>query len=535
MKTIYITLITISAGFLSCVDLVEEPKAEILATGFFRNLSDLETANAGMYRRIINNANPWEVALTSTRFRAAFCAADDFTSRAGSNKADWLNADIFAFRVTPIAGRMGQNIWKIPWSGILQANWIINDGGAFLETLDAASTEEGQEIIAEAYFWRAWCYFYLVRMFGPVPIIQTNAYDPSVFLNIQSEHVESVYNFIERDIQYAIDHARPATVNDRQSRITREAALAFMAEYALTRAGWPLKQTNYYQIALDNANEVINGGKFTLFPSFYELFDEVNEENSEYIWQLHFCVDGCIGTGGNVFGQKGSKPAEIGQGFADLFVEKTFGDNFPPGPRKDRSLVSTYKAELDGEVVDLTFSVDRPFFSKYWGTSYDSSALGSTQPRDAFSSLDWPMIRLAEVYMIAAEAQAMATGAPSAQSYEYVNMIRRRGAGIDMNVAAPAVDLPAGLSAAQFQDEIFAERGWEFLGEMQRWFDLTRLEKVAEVTANRHPDELTLANDAPTPGDGLSIGDPYYYLKPIQDIVLNPNLEKVNSTILTFE
>ena len=104
-----------------------------------------------------------------------------------------------------------------------------------------------------------------------------------------------------------------------------------------------------------------------------------------------------------------------------------------------------------------------------------------------------------------------------------------------MNVAAPAVDLPAGLSAAQFQDEIFAERGWEFLGEMQRWFDLTRLEKVAEVTANRHPNELTLANDAPTPGDGLSIGDPYYYLKPIQDIVLNPNLEKVNSTILTFE
>jgi len=40
------------------------------------------------------------------------------------------------------------------------------------------------------------------------------------------------------------------------------------------------------------------------------------------------------------------------------------------------------------------------------------------------------------------------------------------------------------------QDQIIAEKGWEFAGEYSRWFDLTRLEMVEEVIARKDPNEL---------------------------------------------
>lgn len=538
MKKPYIISLTfLLLLVVACAELEEEPKSQLFAKGFTDSPATVSQAVAGMYKRIISNNNPWEVALGSTRFRAAFCGADDYTSKTGSNKQDWVNADIFAFKTTPLSGTMGGNNWGVPWSGILQANWILTSEEAL--KYYESETEDNQKYIntmlAEARVWRAWCYFYLVRMFGPVPIIETHAYIPEKHLSVGAEQVESVYNFIERDIRWAVQHGAPASSNIKQSRITKEAAEAFMAEFALTRAGWPLKQTNYYDTARVYAERVIGSNKFRLHDSFYDLFDPVNEDNEEYIWQLNFCLNSlCNSAGGNVFGQKGTKPIEIAGGFSDLFIENTFANNFPEGPRKKRSLVSTYNQVVGNDTVKLNFSVEHAYLSKFWGNSYDSTKLAGENSGAAFSDMDWPMIRLAEVYFIYAEAQAMSQGSPSPIAYDYINQIRRRGAGLPLEQVNAGVDLPAGMSSSEFQAEILKERGWELLGEMQRWFDLTRLEKVEEVTKNRDTKELPLTNAAPLPGNGLSIGDPYYYLKPTEDIEQNPNLENVNTEILTY-
>ena len=534
MKTLKHIIIFALVLLIGCVKLEEDPKSKVFADGFFDSTTSLEEAVSGVYIKIINNNNPWEVAMSSTRFRAAFCGADDFTAKTGSNKQNWVDADIFAFRLTPLSGSMGQNAWDVPWDGITQANWVIEGSEDLLLDLEEQELTYALSLIAEARMWRAWCYFYLVRMFGPLPIIETYLYNPGEHLNMMSEQVESVYNFIERDIRFATVHGNPSLSNIKQSRITKEAADAFMAEYALTRAGWPLNQTNYYDSAQVYSEKVINSNIFQLFPSFDELFDPINEDNSEYIWQLNFCLSAVCSNGGNVFSQKGSKPDEF-KGFCDFFVEKTFANNFPEGPRKIRSLVSTQKLVVENDTVELEFAVDHAFMSKFWGSSYDPSKLRDEHPSSSWSDLDLPMIRLAEVQFIYAEAQAMSDGAPSATSLDYVNQIRRRGAGLDAYSPDLTIDLPSGLSAVDFQNEILEERGWEFMGEMQRWFDLTRLEKVAEVTANRDPSELELINAAPVPGDGLSIGDEYYYMKPTKDAEQNPNLDQVNDEVLIFD
>jgi hypothetical protein len=60
-----------------------------------------------------------------------------------------------------------------------------------------------------------------------------------------------------------------------------------------------------------------------------------------------------------------------------------------------------------------------------------------------------------------------------------VNKVRRRGFGVNINAASALADLPAGLSKTQFDDMIFRERGYEFIGEDKRWFDMVRTARVA--------------------------------------------------------
>jgi len=81
------------------------------------------------------------------------------------------------------------------------------------------------------------------------------------------------------------------------------------------------------------------------------------------------------------------------------------------------------------------------------------------------------IFRLADVYLIAAEAEARANGA-TATAYGYIKAVRDR---------AGLPDLTAGLSASDFVDSVIRERSWELFAEGDRWYDLTRTDKFLTV------------------------------------------------------
>jgi hypothetical protein len=89
----------------------------------------------------------------------------------------------------------------------------------------------------------------------------------------------------------------------------------------------------------------------------------------------------------------------------------------------------------------------------------------------AYASNNIYLLRYADAFLIAAEAEARA-GAPSATAYNNVDSVRKR-AGI-----AP---LTRGLSQTAFIDSVLQERSWEFYGEGDRWYDLTRTGKFLTV------------------------------------------------------
>jgi hypothetical protein len=74
----------------------------------------------------------------------------------------------------------------------------------------------------------------------------------------------------------------------------------------------------------------------------------------------------------------------------------------------------------------------------------------------------------------------MADGAPSALALERLNMIKRRAYGYDFSQVSP-VDYPSGLSKDAFRDIVLKERGYEFILEGKRWWDLKRTGKVKEA------------------------------------------------------
>jgi hypothetical protein len=126
-----------------------------------------------------------------------------------------------------------------------------------------------------------------------------------------------------------------------------------------------------------------------------------------------------------------------------------------------------------------------------------------------------------------AEAQAMADGTPNTNSYQYVNMVRRRAQGLPVATPNISVDLVPGLSASAFRDSVVQERAWEFAGEWTRWHDLVRLEKVAAANANKYVDKTdpTIYDLVPLRAISTLPKEQYYWIAiPKSEIDLNPNI-----------
>jgi hypothetical protein len=127
--------------------------------------------------------------------------------------------------------------------------------------------------------------------------------------------------------------------------------------------------------------------------------------------------------------------------------------------------------------------------------------------------------RYAEVLLIYAEASARANGGvTTGGALEAFNQVKRRAAGLPYDQPDASVDV-----ASATADEIFDEKGWELAGENKRWYDLVRLEKVAEVNTRRDPtEEVALV----TPASGITWK---HYIAPIpfstintSDLIQNP-------------
>ncbi|GAB3998251.1 RagB/SusD family nutrient uptake outer membrane protein [Spirosoma daeguense] len=475
----------------SCKSYLEENTTGLLYGGNVLSTQDgLESALTGAYRGL---GNQWTYGFLHPSANAATIGSDDVTTHPASNKADWREFD--QFNVSTTNQRSGA-VYNGCYKAIQGANNVINN---YQKTVGTKATID--IIAGEAFFIRAFSYYWLTRFYGNIPLVTVGEYSADL-LTIKKSTPAEVYTLIVEDLKKA-ETMLPNTRRD-PGRPNAGTAKAFLADVYLTMAGWPLKLTANYDLAAAKAKEVIDGRAtygFALMPTFAEVF--ANDPAVATIAESVFQINGFTGGSGTANATYGNTtmPGEEG-GWDDMFAELNFFKAFPEGPRK----TATFRTEFGLGTTKISWdkSLTRhPYYQKWYikGNIVTSSI-----------SLPSVMMRYPHVLTIYAEAKARGTSGPDQAAYDALNAIRLRGRATGTKALSPA----DGLTATQFADEVVQERAWEFACERTRWFDLIRLERVEAANAAKSADDLQ-------PIKAITKAN-YWFPLPYTDTSINPNL-----------
>lgn len=483
VTSLAVAAISLAAG--SCVDLTENPITGITSK-YYSSPEGFQAAVNASYETL-RTFYAQERGLTLTVF-----GTDEFRVGAdGSHKAigfytSSLNGDESYFG----------DSWRDFYRGINTANTAIADS-----TVAIDPTLRTQRI-AEARFLRALYYFDLVRMFGPVPLLLSPTEGPMTEANRDS--VSAVYNAIVADLLYA-EANLPPTPKD-YGRATQPAAQHLLALVYLTRAA-----PGDMALAATKAKAVINSGLFKLATKYSDLWTWGNERNSEVVWSIQFTDDPLTTGPGNsahlyflmAYELLPGMTRDMANGRAfkrwratdwllnlwdrtkdsrydDSFTTTYFANNAVSIPKNANGTpkfqVGDTAVFLPGVEWTAAQIAAKPYMvltpSKYTDAAFPSFNKKFIDPfrltlNDTRGSRDWQLFRLAETYLIAAEA--LMRDGNLTEAVTYVNAVRERAAkpGVlktDMDVTTAALNM----------NFILDERSRELAGEGMRWFDLVR-------------------------------------------------------------
>ncbi|MDB4902942.1 MAG: hypothetical protein JWQ63_2223 [Mucilaginibacter sp.] len=499
MKTKYSLLLAALALIVisGCVKLSEDPKANLTPQTYFKTQSDLDASVNAIYIALARDG-----AWGFTSKETSYFGSDDYTTDPGLNKQDQRDFDRLS------GGSSNSSLtaeWYGPWQAIYQADNVITNYSKVNSTQALKDASAGQ-----AYFLRGLCYYYLVRTFGPLPMVLTN-----LDLNAKPPRadVATVYASIISDLQTA---KKLLGTTLAQGRPTTYSASACLADVYLTMAGWPLNQANNYALAAAEANIVIQAGVYNLSTPYDQVFTTNNSPES--IFALEYSVAG--GLPDRRFGSSNVPLDEVAldgsSGWDDVYPEINFFKNAPVCTRTDLTFYTTLKLIQPDKSFVLTpwnstvTHAQHPYYKKFRaglngdGVNETATQILSIQP-STNKALD--VIRYPQVLLDYAEASDMAGGGPTGAGYAAVNLVRAR---------AGEAPLTPGLSQTAFRDAVVYERAYEFAEEFgMRWFDIVRLQLLPAVIAARDPSE----NSIPA---GTVVAQKYLAPIPFGEMTLNP-------------
>lgn len=406
------------------------------------------------------------------------------------------------------------NFWNNLYLAIIASNTVLEKADGATYTSDAVKNQH----IGEAKLIRALCYFYLARTYGGtaldgrllgVPLV-TKQLNADAARKMPRASLEDTYALIVSDLTDAKAKLPSSASGANAGRVTNVSAQALLGKVYMFMAGYPLnKGADYYAKAAAELRPVIDNPAFSLVPSYVKLFDSNNKNSSEAIIEIQFKADLTNKTG-NAFQSKMLTSAA-----ASALVPA--GDAGTADNKPNISLLNTYAAGDPRKSV--TF---RPGYKQTNG-SYKTEAyghkywqqLGADKSNvDSYLNWDcnWKELRLAEVYLLYAEA-LIRSGGDKNTALTYLNKIRQRARNTSKtddptittietqfpgwNTGDPSVtlkdyDLTDFASDNDFLLAIENESRVEFALENKRWYDLVRTQRApAVMTASSLTDENT--------------------------------------------
>ena len=548
----------------SCGDFLDEdPKGQLNPDTFY-TIEDDYTAGVNTLYDKVNQTQSW------TNPMYPQWQGDDITANPGSNKQACAALDAFD---SDGANKGVTEAWTQHYTVIKTANLIIEGSEKFPGDKAKIATALGN-----AHFWRAYSYYYLVRVFGKLPIITKTNIEQ---FDAQPSEIEKVYELIVQDLKDAINEL-PTGYDKEPARLfgvdvwaTKQAAQSTLAAVYMSMAGYPLnKGTEYYKLAAELAKDVItNNGTygFILNQDWKDVYSMGNNYNMETVlginndakgwWDHDSQLSSCCRFEGLGDG-----------GWGDAWGEIAFWKRYPEGPRKNAIYAPkvTFQETITEKIGDKEVKKDKiskavnwweldnngkpvvdayhPMFTIFT-VNADENGNMLKQPYD-YMGINYKgmvndrrhnLIRYSEVLLWYAESAARAGLSDLTEAKKCLKLVRNRAVTDVENVTlgdGTTVKID-NMSAAQLAEACYIEHGWEVAGNwvsmVTRRSDELRMDELKKnfeyrvanapiVVAKEGGKEYTAKESVTVKGTWSE--DRIYCPYPTTDGEKNPNLKR---------
>ena len=548
----------------SCGDFLDEdPKGQLNPDTFY-TIEDDYTAGVNTLYDKVNQTQSW------TNPMYPQWQGDDITANPGSNKQACAALDAFD---SDGANKGVTEAWTQHYAVIKTANLIIEGSEKFPDDKAKIATALGN-----AHFWRAYSYYYLVRVFGKLPIITKTNIEQ---FDAQPSEIEKVYELIVQDLKDAINEL-PTGYDKEPARLfgvdvwaTKQAAQSTLAAVYMSMAGYPLnKGTEYYKLAAELAKDVItNNGTygFILNQDWKDVYSMGNNYNMETVlginndakgwWDHDSQLSSCCRFEGLGDG-----------GWGDAWGEIAFWKRYPEGPRKNAIYAPkvTFQETITEKIGDEEVKKDKISKAVYWWeldnngkpvvdayhpmftiftVNADEKGTMLKQPYD-YMGINYKgmvndrrhnLIRYSEVLLWYAESAARAGLSDLTEAKNCLKQVRNRAVTDVENVTlgdGTTVKID-NMSAAQLAEACYIEHGWEVAGNwvsmVTRRSDELRMDELKKnfeyrvanapiVVAKEGGKEYTAKESVTVKGTWSE--DRIYCPYPTTDGEKNPNLKR---------
>lgn len=482
-KYIILLFIIAFAGVSCDEDLKLAPPSSITVSSFFQSEDDARSAVNGMYVQMRSISN------------SLYLYGDE---RAEHTEATDLGTgnDINRNTIQPVTGGTD---WGAFYSLLKDINFVL----AKVPDIEFANNSEKDDLLAQAYFLRAWTYFMIVRTWGDAPLITIpfeSATQEGLFPE-QRDPAADLFAQIKQDIDQALSLFADDAIGDRYT-VSAPAANMLKTDVYLWTAKREGGGTADLNTALEAVNQVIGHPELMLLDDYESVF-RPTVATQEDIFSIYWDL---VENAGTFFAGRYNLSDSFWNGLSDEDKERI---PFIRGSVRFYTTTQLFRDEIRAN-ADLGNGAEDPrealYFLPYTDPSGDQRHIMNkfqgeevTANQRQFTD-DYKIYRYAEAFLMRAEIQN-ALGNTSA-AVEDLNRIRNR-VGIG--------DYQGDMSQQAVDDAILLERGVEFAFEGKRWFDLVRFDKAYDIVPSLKGRE----NEQPILWP-ISIGT----------IALNPNLEQ---------
>ncbi|MEO1624771.1 MAG: RagB/SusD family nutrient uptake outer membrane protein [Bacteroidota bacterium] len=450
----------------------------------------------------------------------------------GTDPGDYSTINpIQRYEIDPTNGDIN-NLWNARYEGISRVN-------AVLQLITAAAdltAEDATRIQAEARFLRGHYYFDLKKLFNSVPYVDETVLAVDIATIPNSD---DIWSKIEADFKFAYDNL-PETLGDA-GRANKWAAGAYLAKTYLYQ-GKHMEAKDLFATVINNG-QTTNGKPYALVPQYAQVYNAENDNHEESVFAVQTSMNSGSTNNANWFDDL-NYPYNTGNdgpgnccGFFQPSFElansfRTNADGLPllDGSYNDdaNALVNDFGVEADDPFTPdagnldprIDHSIGRrgipyldwidhpgkawirnqpyagPYSPKkyiYYKSQENTFTDGSSWTR-GYATMNYTIIRFADVLLMAAEAEVEAGSLDKAA--EYVNLVRARAANQDSWVKRTDGSNAANYVISEYPTSAFGsqdaarqivrmERKLELSGEGHRFFDLVRW-GIAESTLNAY-------------------------------------------------